>query len=168
VWKFIYLFIYYYIQNDACSLPKRGNKWRYFKYLLTRQQMVFHLFFVLTVSIRSWVLFPTSSIVSSLYKHKRQVPSTGRFTYHYVKRLYELKDGLLANIYQSFFFLPTLNGVDTKCFSSCCDKDSAIIFTTGRLPDVKPPWEQYPLCQYLSISIRNVVCKIIIIVCSAI
>jgi hypothetical protein len=24
-------------------------------------------------------------------------------------------------------------------FSSCCDKDSAFIFTTGRLPDVKPP-----------------------------
>jgi hypothetical protein len=24
-------------------------------------------------------------------------------------------------------------------FSSCCDKDSAIIFTTGRLPDVNPP-----------------------------
>jgi hypothetical protein len=30
-----------------------------FKYLLTRQQMVFHLFFALTVSIRSWVHFPT-------------------------------------------------------------------------------------------------------------
>jgi hypothetical protein len=37
----------------------RVNKWLYFKYLLTRQQMVFHLFFALTVSIRSWVLFPT-------------------------------------------------------------------------------------------------------------
>jgi hypothetical protein len=24
-------------------------------------------------------------------------------------------------------------------FSSCCDKDSAIVFTTGRLPDVNPP-----------------------------
>jgi hypothetical protein len=33
---------------------------------------------------------------------------------------------------------PTLSGVGTKCFSSCCDKDSAIIFTTGRLPDVNP------------------------------
>jgi hypothetical protein len=48
-----------YIQNDACFLPKRVNNWRYFKYLLTRQQMVFHLFFALTVSIRSCVLFPT-------------------------------------------------------------------------------------------------------------
>jgi hypothetical protein len=48
-----------YIQNDACSLPKRVNKWLYFKYLLTRQQMVFHLFFTLTVPIRSSVLFPT-------------------------------------------------------------------------------------------------------------
>jgi hypothetical protein len=25
-------------------------------------------------------------------------------------------------------------------FSSCCNKDSAIVFTTGRLPDVNPPW----------------------------
>jgi hypothetical protein len=25
-------------------------------------------------------------------------------------------------------------------FSSCCDKDSSILFTTGRLPDVNPPW----------------------------
>jgi hypothetical protein len=24
-------------------------------------------------------------------------------------------------------------------FSSCCDKDLAIVFTTGRLPDVNPP-----------------------------
>jgi hypothetical protein len=24
-------------------------------------------------------------------------------------------------------------------FLSCCDKDSEIIFTTGRLPDVNPP-----------------------------
>jgi hypothetical protein len=48
-----------YIQNDARSLPKRVNKWLYFKYLLTRQQLVIHLFFALTVSIRSWVLFPT-------------------------------------------------------------------------------------------------------------
>jgi hypothetical protein len=41
----------------------------------------------------------------------------------------------------SFFFLPfpTLSGVGTTCFSLCCDKDSAIIFTTGRLPDVNPP-----------------------------
>jgi hypothetical protein len=38
--------------------------------------------------------------------------------------------------------LPTLillSGVGTTCFSSCCDKDSAIIFTTGRLPDVNHP-----------------------------
>jgi hypothetical protein len=29
-----------------------------------------------------------------------------------------------------------MSGVDTTCFSSCCDKDLAIVFTTGRLPDV--------------------------------
>jgi hypothetical protein len=41
----------------------------------------------------------------------------------------------------SFFHFTTLiplSGIGTTCFSSCCDKDSAIIFTTGRLPDVKP------------------------------
>jgi hypothetical protein len=41
-----------------------------------------------------------------------------------------------------FFLPPTLiplSGVGTTCFSSCCDKDSAIIFTTGYLPDVNSP-----------------------------
>jgi hypothetical protein len=40
------------------------------------------------------------------------------------------------------YLLPTLiplSGVGTTCFSSCCDKYSAFIFTTGRLPDVNPP-----------------------------
>jgi hypothetical protein len=39
-----------------------------------------------------------------------------------------------------FIFIP-LSGVGTTCFSLCCacDKDSAIIFTTGRLLDVNPP-----------------------------
>jgi hypothetical protein len=32
-----------------------------------------------------------------------------------------------------------LSGVGTTCFSSYCDKDSAIIYTTGRLPDINPP-----------------------------
>jgi hypothetical protein len=35
--------------------------------------------------------------------------------------------------------LSPLSGVGTTCFLSCCDKDSAIIFTTARLPDVNPP-----------------------------
>jgi hypothetical protein len=39
----------------------------------------------------------------------------------------------------SFFLFPTLNGVGTACFSPCCDKDSAIIFTPGPLPDFNPP-----------------------------
>jgi hypothetical protein len=38
----------------------------------------------------------------------------------------------------SSYPFPSLNGVGTTCFSSCYDKDSAIIFTTG-LPDVNPP-----------------------------
>jgi hypothetical protein len=34
-------------------------------------------------------------------------------------------------------------GFGTTCFSSCCcEKDSAIIFTTGRMPDVNPPWNR--------------------------
>jgi hypothetical protein len=37
----------------------------------------------------------------------------------------------------SFFFLPyPLSGVSTSYFSSCCDKDSAIILTTGYLSDM--------------------------------
>jgi hypothetical protein len=38
----------------------------------------------------------------------------------------------------SFYPYPTKWG---RCnmFSSCCDKDSAIVFTTGRLPDVNRP-----------------------------
>jgi hypothetical protein len=68
-----------YIQNDACSLPKRVDKWRYFKYLLTRQQMVIHLFFALTMSIRSWVLFPTLSgsiNTKSMVYHLSPLPLT--------------------------------------------------------------------------------------------
>jgi hypothetical protein len=38
----------------------------------------------------------------------------------------------------SFYPYSTLSGVGTTCFPSCCDKDSAIIFTTGRLADVNP------------------------------
>jgi hypothetical protein len=38
----------------------------------------------------------------------------------------------------SFSTLIPLKGVGTTCFSSCCDKDSAFIFTTG-LPGVNPP-----------------------------
>jgi hypothetical protein len=43
-----------------------------------------------------------------------------------------------------FFFFsypsPTKWGL-YNIFSSCCDKDSAIVFTTGLLPDVNPYWE---------------------------
>jgi hypothetical protein len=43
------------------------------------------------------------------------------------------------NVKFSKYHFPTiapLNVVGTTCFASCCDKDSAIILTTGRLPDV--------------------------------
>jgi hypothetical protein len=38
----------------------------------------------------------------------------------------------------SSYSFPILSRVGMTCFSSCCDKDSVIIFTTGRLPDVNP------------------------------
>jgi hypothetical protein len=39
----------------------------------------------------------------------------------------------------SFLFPIPLKGVGTTCFSSCCDKDSAFLFTASRLPEVNPP-----------------------------
>jgi hypothetical protein len=42
----------------------------------------------------------------------------------------------------AFFYIPTpisLSEDNTTCFSSYYDKDSATIFTTGRLTDVNPP-----------------------------
>jgi hypothetical protein len=39
----------------------------------------------------------------------------------------------LCFIYLHIFLPILLSGVGATCFSSCCDKDSAIIFTTGRL-----------------------------------
>jgi hypothetical protein len=39
----------------------------------------------------------------------------------------------------SSYPFPTLSEVGTTCFSSCCDKDSTIIFADGRLPDINPP-----------------------------
>jgi hypothetical protein len=42
----------------------------------------------------------------------------------------------------NILLLPTLiplSGVGTTCFLSCCDKDSAIVFTTSRLSDVNSP-----------------------------
>jgi hypothetical protein len=60
------------------------------------------------------------------------------------------------------FFLkkiPTLiplSGVGTTCFSSCCDKDLAKVFATGRLPDVNPPWESsYPKKKFYFLSNAN-------------
>jgi hypothetical protein len=41
--------------------------------------------------------------------------------------------------YKGLLLFPTLNGVGTTCFSSCCDRDSAITFTAGRLSDVNLP-----------------------------
>jgi hypothetical protein len=43
----------------------------------------------------------------------------------------------------SSYPFPSLSKVGTTCFSSCCDKDSAIIFATGRLqrqPPLKLQW----------------------------
>jgi hypothetical protein len=40
-----------------------------------------------------------------------------------------------VNILSSSYPFPALSGIGT----TCCDKDSAIMFTTGRLPYVNPP-----------------------------
>jgi hypothetical protein len=50
--------------------------------------------------------------------------------------MYDLEDSYLPTVPTTLILL---SGVGTTCFSSCCDKDSAIVFTTGRLPDVNPP-----------------------------
>jgi hypothetical protein len=55
-----------------------------------------------------------------------------------LNRSHRFNGQALYNIYLPPTLIP-LSGVGTTCFSSCCDKDSAIIFTTGRLPEVKPP-----------------------------
>jgi hypothetical protein len=41
-------------------------------------------------------------------------------------------------LFYHFSTLIPLSEVGTICFSSCCDKDSAFIFMTGRLPYVNP------------------------------
>jgi hypothetical protein len=50
---------------------------------------------------------------------------------------------IIISLLMSLLLLPPtiipLSGVGRTCFSSCCDKDSTIIFTTGRLLDVNPP-----------------------------
>jgi hypothetical protein len=53
--------------------------------------------------------------------------------------------GYVPNTLYIFFFSLFLTGVGTTRFSSWCDKDSAIVFTTGRLPEVNPPqnWSSY-------------------------
>jgi hypothetical protein len=43
----------------------------------------------------------------------------------------------LSSFFSFSYFIP-LSEVGNM-FLSCCDKDSAIVFTTGRLPDVNPP-----------------------------
>jgi hypothetical protein len=55
---------------------------------------------------------------------------------------YLKQPGKLAEYAEYLLLFPTLiplSGVGTTSFSSCCDKDSAIVFTTGRLPDVNSP-----------------------------
>jgi hypothetical protein len=57
--------------------------------------------------------------------------------------LLSLRGLSVSGMYVCFFIkknlsfpYPYLSGVGTTCFSSYCDKDSAIIFTTGRLLDI--------------------------------
>jgi hypothetical protein len=43
------------------------------------------------------------------------------------------------NIIFLFLTLIPLSGVGIQCFLSCCVKDLATIFTTGRLPNINLP-----------------------------
>jgi hypothetical protein len=83
--------------------------------------------------------------LSSFYSAQNATCNTNRRTFE--------KFTVILFLYSThwFFFIvpkpsscsypfPTLSGVSATCFSSRCDKDSAIIFTTGRLPDVNPTW----------------------------
>jgi hypothetical protein len=57
----------------------------------------------------------------------------------------------MLKVFTNRLFLPTLiplSTVGTTCFSSCCDKDSAFIFTTGRLPDVNPLYKYHSIYKY--------------------
>jgi hypothetical protein len=47
---------------------------------------------------------------------------------------------MIPSIFFLFLTLILLSEIGTTCFSSCCGKDSAIFLTTGRPPDVNPPW----------------------------
>jgi hypothetical protein len=68
--------------------------------------------------------------VEPLYKTHCKRPRLGSVGHHWQHCPYHTATSF------SFPTLIPLSGVGTTCFSSCCDKDSAIIFTTGRLPDV--------------------------------
>jgi hypothetical protein len=59
----------------------------------------------------------------------------------FIRNLFRDRLPHLLLIRGSFFCLPLSHkwGRYTM-FSSCCDKESVIIFTTGRLPDVNAPW----------------------------
>jgi hypothetical protein len=53
----------------------------------------------------------------------------------------DIREKAVSDETTSLLLPPTLiplSGVGTTCFSSCCDKDLAIILTTSRLPDVNP------------------------------
>jgi hypothetical protein len=61
------------------------------------------------------------------------------FSIDKIKQVFtEAPSGIKREWYLLFPTLIPLSGVSTTCFSSRCDKDSAVILTTG-LPDVNPP-----------------------------
>jgi hypothetical protein len=71
--------------------------------------------------------------------HPKQIPNKQKSQ---VVSGAEKKNCSYISYKRRLLFFPTLillSGVGTTYFSSCRDKDSKIIFTTSRLPDVNPP-----------------------------
>jgi hypothetical protein len=65
-------------------------------------------------------------------------------THNQKSHIVRLHFGLLPFLFQgslSFSYPFPNKWGPYNMFSSCCDKNSAIVFTNGRRPDVNPPWQ---------------------------
>jgi hypothetical protein len=93
--------------------------------------------------VEKFVSFAQPDIFQTVHLIKNTLPVT--YIYNIPSRgMSESQDAIIcvdSNKYNILYIIhfPTLirlSGVGTICFSSCSDKDSAIIFTTGREPDI--------------------------------
>jgi hypothetical protein len=103
-------------KTDACSLVKSVTTWLSFKNLLTRQLMVVHLFFALTVFIKWRFLFPTLcwsiNTKSMVYTDMLSV-SAAQLSMCYCTDLFEREAGGLSTAHLGHghaFAVDTLDG----------------------------------------------------------